>query len=44
MRNIRHNNIVAAIAKQIDEDKKCLVVCVGENNMGGIRDKPDLEF
>jgi hypothetical protein len=28
-RNIRHNNIVTAIAKQIDEDKKCKVVCVG---------------
>jgi hypothetical protein len=44
MRNERHNNIVTAIAKQIDEDKKCLVVCADEDNMGGIRDKPDLEF
>lgn len=44
MRNLRHNNIVIAIAKQIDEGKKCKVVCVDENNMFGVRDKPDLEF
>ena len=43
-RNIRHNNIVVAIAKQINEDKKAKVVCVAENNMGDSRDKPDLEF
>ena len=44
MRNIRHNNIVKAIANQIDEDKKPKVVCVAEKNMGNMRDKPDLEF
>ena len=44
MRNVRHNNIVTEIAKQIDDDKKPKVVCVEENNMGDSRDKPDLEF
>ena len=44
IRNNRHNNIVTAIAKEIDEKKKAKVVCTKENNMHGVRDKPDLEF
>ena len=43
-RNTRHNNIVAEIARQMNEERRCNVVCVQNQNMNNVRDKPDLEF